>query len=652
MAAGEKMKTTKRSETVSRRFVESVEQRLAENKPVRRKLPLWGRLHVDRQLPFLCVYRRPPAGGDEGTERLVTSEASYMIASGSGRLHAGLSDLVSSIASAMSEQFGAFLILEIWSSNPPVPDDAAGTRRTRPQFRLIVPSESDLGGALGSFGQHLERIKIARQPATVTVSRAASWCPKRLLPLVDSAEVRASNYSVAGLEVAPVYRDPASGEVYPAVLRQLRRGLTRALRQTFFDFVRSRTSRLPAHYHVLGRRAIVKAVWDVDQRVAEVSDRFDLLLQLTPTNSDAARREFERSRFQKMPRFHYRPLPVDPVILKRRLFAAPVERIEDPALAEIFREKIDELDRRITMLGDINTRRLLQESIQVYGAVSRELMRSAEEILRIVPPRARNGRKDGYLDASAFASLAREELDHYRRQWRKLDTRIQIRDDIPAGLMVSRGSLLVGARTRLPAGRAEALLQHEVGTHVLTYCNGRAQSLRQLSSGLAGYEELQEGIAVLAEHLVGGLDRVRMRLLAGRVVAVGHLVDGASFVETFRKLREDHGFSVESAYKITMRVFRGGGLTKDAVYLRGLIQLLDYLREGRPLDPLFIGKIALRHVPIIHELQMRGVLVEPPLRPRYLDREDAITRLERLRRGAGLLDLFGPKTTRGSRHNG
>jgi uncharacterized protein (TIGR02421 family) len=516
----------------------------------------------------------------------------------------------------------------------------------RPNFRLVVPAQSDIGAALDSFETHLGKIRIARQSAKVTVSRSANWSPKRLLPLISAEKAALTNCSVVGLEVAPIYRDPDSGEVFPAVLRRLRGGLTRALRRAFYDFVRSRTSRLPEHYHVLGRRALVKAVWEVDQRVAEVSDSFDLLLQITPTNNRAARRAFARNRYQKKPLFHYRPLPVDPVLLKRRLYAAPVERIEDPALAEIFREKIDELDRKITMLTDINTPRLRQESIQVYGVVSRDLMRSAEEILRVVPPRARNGRANGYLDAEAVSRLAREELAYYQRQWRGLNAGIQVRDDIPSGLMVSRGSLLIGAGTRLAAARTKALLHHEIGTHVLTYYNGRAQNLRQLYSGFAGYEALQEGIAVLAEYLVGGLSRARMRLLAGRVVAVAHLIDGASFVDTFRSLREEYGFSADGAFTVTTRVFRGGGLTKDAIYLKGLIELLDYLGKKRPLEPLFVGKIALKHVPIIHELRMRGVLHEQPLRPRYLDREEVVARLAGLSRGAGLLDLLDGNTAK------
>ena len=83
-------------------------------------------------------------------------------------------------------------------------------------------------------------------------------------------------------------------------------------------------------------------------------------------------------------------------------------------------------------------------------------------------------------------------------------------------------------------------------------------------------DALQEGLAVLAEYLVVGLSRPRLRLLAGRVVAVRYLLDGASFVDTFRELSLTHGFANPVAFTIAVRTFRSGGFTKDAVYLRGL----------------------------------------------------------------------------------
>src|SRR5439155_24088255 len=114
--------------------------------------------------------------------------------------------------------------------------------------------------------------------------------------------------------------------------------------------------------------------------------------------------------------------------------------------------------------------------------------------------------KEERLGAAAFAEYARAEIEHYRRLSPRISAAVEIRADIP-GLMVAFGNLLVGQRTRIARSRVEAALQHEVGTHLLTYFNGRAQPLRLLYTGLPGHDELQEGLAVLAEYMVGGLNR-------------------------------------------------------------------------------------------------------------------------------------------------
>ena len=143
----------------------------------------------------------------------------------------------------------------------------------------------------------------------------------------------------------------------------LRRSLSLALRQSFFEFASSHTTHRPPHYHALGRRAVVKAVWEVDRQLAAVSNQFDYLLQLTPVNTNGAWKQFERERFERVPEFHYRPLPVDPAALKRELYRISIERIEDPALQRLFQEKQEELELKLTMLRDRDTPSWLTETI-------------------------------------------------------------------------------------------------------------------------------------------------------------------------------------------------------------------------------------------------------------------------------------------------
>jgi uncharacterized protein (TIGR02421 family) len=214
-----------------------------------------------------------------------------------------------------------------------------------------------------------------------------------------------------------------------------------------------------------------------------------------------------------------------------------------------------------------------------------------------------------------------------------------VRSDI-SDLMVSNGRLLIPTTAYFRAGRVEPLVQHEVGTHVVTYANGSAQPLQLFAVGLPGYEETQEGLAVLAEYVTGGLDPKRMRLLAARVIAVQRVVDGAGFTEVFEELHEGFGFAPKTAWSITIRVTRSGGLTKDVIYLRGITRVLEFAAQRKDISALFIGKLSLEHVPLVEDLLQREVLHPAWIRPRWLDLADGPQRLASVYEGVTVLDLI------------
>ena len=340
--------------------------------------------------------------------------------------------------------------------------------------------------------------------------------------------------------------------------------------------------------------------------------------------------------FENDPVFHYRLLTIDPEDLKRKLYSISFDEIEDPTMIYLLRDKRIELDRQITLIEDRNTPRFLYESLQLFPPVEDELLILAKEILN-APKKSFDA--DEKLDTHQVAKLARAEIEYYQNIYPPMSAKVEIREDTPPGLMVSHGDLMIGNRTSISTSRINALLQHEIGTHSVTYFNGRAQPLKLLYSGLPGYEQLQEGLAVFAEYLVGGLSSARLRTLAARVIAVKKLTDGKSFTEVFGELRGDYKFTPKTAFNITMRVFRGGGLTKDAVYLRGLVEVLSYLKTGGDIETLFVGKMGPEHVSIIRELQWREVLLPAPLAPRYMTFPETAKRLEKVKHGISVLDL-------------
>lgn len=624
----------KKKAAISSAFVEAARQRLKEGKVLDRKLPCGGRVHIDRQLPFLVLYRRPTEREDPETDLLVRGEASYLVASGDRKNHRGLCALVEGIAEVLSECFGAFLLIELWTT---AGVESAGERGAR--FRVIRLKRGQISLTAEALEVSLGEIKIKGEFAKSESIVAIKNHPPGMRPLLAAERAAEIGCRTLGLEVDPVFRDSSTGEPFPLVRRALHKGISRAIKTAAFEFTKRQTSTRPPHYQALGRQSFVKAVWAIDRDLAHISNAFDFLLQVTPVNVDEAWAGFRRNRFEVEPEFSTRPLKLDPSLEKRRLFQVPIERIADPTLAQLFRDQQTEIDRKLTMLGDRGTPRFLYGSLQVFGGVDNSLLTLAYEILNRIPPRSRDGSLRGAINATQFARRAEEELEYYRRQHPDIRSQVEIRSDV-SGLMVSRGNLLVAANTKIPASRVDALLAHEIGTHIVTYVNGRAQPFHQLSVGLPGYEELQEGMAVLAEYLVGGLSRPRLRLLAARVVAVHRMISGAGFVEVYRELDRAHGFAQRTAFTIAMRVFRGGGLTKDAVYLRGLAKLLEYLRGGGELECLLYGKFGSEHVPIIDELAWRKVLVEIPLRPRHLDRPECRERLAGLRMNASVLDLI------------
>ena len=98
-------------------------------------------------------------------------------------------------------------------------------------------------------------------------------------------------------------------------------------------------------------------------------------------NQEAAWERFRADGFAREPEFHYRLLPVDPDLLKRRLFSVRVEEIDDPAIASLFQDKRQELDRQISMLDERNTAAFRLSSMRLYGTVDERLLTVARDLL-------------------------------------------------------------------------------------------------------------------------------------------------------------------------------------------------------------------------------------------------------------------------------
>ncbi|WP_068425269.1 flavohemoglobin expression-modulating QEGLA motif protein [Janibacter terrae] len=359
----------------------------------------------------------------------------------------------------------------------------------------------------------------------------------------------------------------------------------------------------------------------IDHALAQMSRSMRFLLDVTPVNADDIKAEFVAGRVSE-PRFVYRELEADQEVLKQVVTNIDVSQVEDTTLASLLRAKHRELLLQIDMLMARDSDVFRQLSTELYGGTSPRLREQAENILAAVPTPETKGER---VTADEFLGLAQAEIDHYTGIDPGIDIHAEVRDDVN-GVVVSGNTLLIDPDATVQRARADALLQHEVGTHLVTQVNGSAQPIQVLGTGLAGYDETQEGLAVLAEIGCGGLTPFRLRQLAARVVTVHRMTGGSSFVEAWEGL-VDAGFPEASAFTTTMRAYRSGGLTKDAIYLRGLVDLLDHLRGGGTLDRLWLGKFSLDDLPLIDSLDEAGILNPPRILPRWLDDPSTADRL-------------------------
>lgn len=353
---------------------------------------------------------------------------------------------------------------------------------------------------------------------------------------------------------------------------------------------------------------------EVDASLAAIDAELDWLIALTPLGTDALWEDFDASGRTRVAPLRYAEPVLDMDAMEQRLGELPVERIESPLLKGVLAEKQRELERMIELVRLRGTDGFVTASIDLFGGVEAGLLELANDILANV---GASEQLTANCGVDVVVAAVEEEVEWYRERAPDFSLEITVDADIGSLMMVSHGRLYLDADMRLPHARLQPLVQHEVGTHVVTRYNGMQQPMRQLAVGLAAYDPLQEGLGVLAEYLAGYLPGERLRVLAARVVAADMAIRGEDIPQVFACLHEEHGFATDDAFDVAVRALRGGGLTKDAVYLRGLCDLLDHLRAGGDFEPLFRGKFALSHLVVLEQLAEAGWAAPPALLPRY-----------------------------------
>ncbi len=601
------------------KIIDEIINNLLAHKRISCSLPGNGYLFLEHDVPFLIVYQHTK--NDKETLKLAKSKASFLTISEEYKSFYQL--LCCRITEVMSARFGSFLILEIHAGL--LGSKTFNIIGNLEKYPITINSlKTELSKIERSKGDHELNIEVqnhVKSENEVTLNaELLESCGAQLLQL----------------EVPPVFRSKI-GHTYPIYFRRFRKTFIKAIQKALFEYTRVQTSSNIKSYTALGKRKVDSGVLKIDKKLYEIQSSYQFLLLVAPTNISEIRQHFFESNTTELHDFHYRMLPVDPDILKRKLFNLKMEDIDDPALAYLFDEKREEIDQELSMLKERGKKGFFQRSVRLYRGLEKSLVHEAEEILTRIPE-AYDTEQKANIDAYSFAAMAEEEFEYFRKQSPGYTSKIHIRDDVNI-IMVSNGELYLPAEYKMSETEAVSLIQHEIGTHSLTFYNGSQQPLQQMAIGLADYDSLQEGIAVMSEYFAGALTGNRLRIIAGRVIAGNALINGLDFKEMYSELHQKYGFSEKRAFNITSRMLQGGGFLKDIIYLKGLVQLRNYLIEGGNLENLLSGKFAIHHVDVIKELTDRNILKKPAIKPRYMESAEYESKIQKIREGLPIYKL-------------
>ncbi len=352
-----------------------------------------------------------------------------------------------------------------------------------------------------------------------------------------------------------------------------------------------------------------KALLEIDNNIDAIVKQIELLSYVNPTNIEEEKARFFASKYLTDPVFKYPKINFDKFRLHRELFTQPLELIEDEEIRNLYEDIIYAYSGLIQCIENIGEgRQFYFDSLHCFGTPTENDVENAKFILHF---------EDENRDIEKFKPKysAKASEVFFKDFSKKYDFSYQIdySDKISAIAMVLNNikTLVLNTNHTYSENEIAVLTNHEIGVHMVTTMNGLLHPLKIFSHGFPNNEETQEGLAVFSEYMSNNLTVTRLKELAYRVIAVDSLAKGYPFSRTFRLLHNQYDLDRESAFYITLRAHRGGGFTKDYLYLSGLKKVYDYYHSGKDLSLLLTGKVALEYAEEIQALIDKGYAVTP-----------------------------------------
>ncbi len=349
-----------------------------------------------------------------------------------------------------------------------------------------------------------------------------------------------------------------------------------------------------------------RALFEIDTYIDQLVKKIELLSYVNPVNIESEKERFFNSKYLSDPVFLYPKMDFDKFKLHKEFFSLPIEKIEDKRIKDLYEEIIYFYSGLIQSIETVGTgKKFYYNSLHSFGTPTELDVENAKFILHF------NADEEADHFKPKFSALETEQF--FREYSKRYDFSYSIKysDKMGAIAMVlnNQQTLVLNNNHMFSENEIGVLTNHEIGVHMVTTMNGLLHPLKIFSHGLPNNVETQEGLSVFSEYMSGNLTIKRLKELAYRVLAVNSLAKGYSFSRTFRMLHNNYDLNREDAFYITTRTHRGGGFTKDYLYLTGLKKIFNYHSKGNDLRPLLTGKVSLEHLDDINYLTEKGYAV-------------------------------------------
>jgi uncharacterized protein (TIGR02421 family) len=511
--------------------------------------------------------------------------------------HQSFYNVLVAIVEVIEKQFNNAIVFDIHSYN------YKRIEKDTPTFN-IGSGQIDVerwGSVVNQFEKQLNRIVLPNldvRAATDEIFHGRGY-------LITHVNAHFDNTLVIPTEVKKIFMDESSGELYPLVLEELKAGLKNAISETAAFFVRRYGKRKKTQKADILSSTISPEVLALDKKLFSLCKSIETLNFINPINLIAQRNKFLKKNSHISPNFNYKQLNIDPYKFREHLYNLPVSEVYDADIQQLYRHVIDNLASKIDLLTTIGTDDFVYNSLKYYGEPSQSDIANARFLLHL---------NDDELEHGEALLNADQAIDYFRVQAKKwhLNCKVEKSGRIVAKAMVNneKALLLINKEALFSEKELHAFAYHELGIHMLTTLNAKKHPLKIFSLGLTGNTHTQEGIALYSEYCSGSLTTKRLKTIALRVIAVQYMLEHGDFSKTYHTLMNEFELDKNAAFTLTARVYRGGGFTKDYLYLKGFRDIVNLAKEGS-IDNLLIGKTGLLDFDIVSEIVERGMIAKP-----------------------------------------